>query len=174
MPCYVHACEGPGRAEHCPLALGAAFWAAPVQARMIASGITAGPVPSPGKQPRPYTHVTTESAFPQCEGSSSFRWGWGRQPISAFFLAGTLCRSQTEYRSLMGSRNLLTTGVDMSRDLLSELATELSSAARPATKDAHSQSQTHHPTNHLPPLPLSPNHIIHSAACRYTATMWEA
>ena len=48
MPCYVHACAGPGRAKHCPLALGAAFWAAPVQARMIASGITAGPVPSRG------------------------------------------------------------------------------------------------------------------------------
>ena len=53
-------------------------------------------------------------------------------------LAGTLCRSQTEYRSLMGSRNLLTTGVDMSRDPSSELATEPSSMARPATKDAHS------------------------------------
>ena len=72
----------------------------------------------------------------------------------------------------MGSRNLLTTGVDMSRDPSSELATEPSSTARPATKDAHSQSQTHHPTNRLPPLPLYHDYISQNAACRYTATMW--
>ena len=34
------------------------------------------------------------------------------------------CRSQTEFRLQLGSRNLLTTVIDMSRDLLSEPATE--------------------------------------------------
>ena len=173
MPCYVHTCEGPGRAEHCPLALGAAFWAA-----RSGTDDRFRKYSRPGPKSGVGSNLVIALVLLQSQLSHSVRVpalsvGAGEGNPPAHFCKHPVPKPNG-IQVIYGKQEPTHNWNRYVKRSFKRACHRAIKHGQASYKGRTLTSRTHHPTNHLPPSPLYPNPIIHSAACRYTATMWEA